>query len=69
MVSKLKTSCRLRSYMADLQVTLNEVLGKSKKLGCLQNSEFHLCRIVYSSRFFVMNINKLDLDWKNYQHY
>ena len=69
MVKKLKIFYRPRSYMVDFRVTLDEVLGKSKKLGCLQNINFDLCRIVYSSRFFVMNIIKLDLDWKNYQHY
>ena len=48
--------------MVDIWVTLNEVLGKSKKLGCLEIPDFDLCRIVYSSRFFVINIIKLELD-------
>ena len=69
MVKKLKKFGCLRSYMVDFPVTLNEVLGKSKKLGCLQNTDFDLCWIVYSSSFFVINIIKLDLEWKNYQHY
>ena len=48
--------------MVDFRVTLNEVLGKSSKLGCLQNTDFDLYRIVYSSRFFVINIIKVVLD-------
>ena len=69
MVTKLKIFCRLRLYIADLQVTLNEVLGKFKTLGSLQNIDFDLYHTVYSSRFFVINIIKLDLDWRNYHHY
>ena len=52
--------------MFDLRVTVNEVPGKSKKLDYQWNTDFDLCGIVYSSRFFVINIIKLDLDWKNY---
>ena len=47
--------------MVDFRVTLNEVLGKSKKLGCLENNDFDLCCIVYRSRSFVINIITMDL--------
>ena len=69
MVIKLKIFCRLSSNTVDLQVTLCQVLDKSKKLGRLLNTDFDMCRIISTSRFFVINKIKLDLRWKNYQHY
>ena len=65
MIRKLKIFCCLRSNIdlqVDLQVTLNEVLTKSKKLGCPENTDLDLCPIVFSWRFFVINITELKLD-------
>ena len=67
MIRKLNIFCCLRSnidLLVDLKVTLNEVLTKSKKLGCPENTDLDLCLypIVFSWKFFVINITELKLD-------
>ena len=59
----------LRPNMVDLWVTMNEENLKSKKLCCLWNTYFDLCGVFPSLRFFEINLIKLNLDWKYFQHY
>lgn len=58
MIRKRKVFCRLRSNTEGLQMKLNEVQGKSKKLDYLWNTDFELCRMVFSLKFFVITIIK-----------
>ena len=52
MIRKRKVFCRLRSNTEDLQMKLNEVQGKSKKLDYLWSTDFELSRMVFSLKFF-----------------
>lgn len=60
MVKEFKTCCP--------QVTQNEVQSKTKKLPAAYETYFDFSHTIPSSWIFVINIIKLNLDWKNYQH-
>ena len=54
----------------DLPVILNEVLGKYKIfLGAYKIIFSNSAHTVTRFKIFVINIIKINLDWKNYHHY
>ena len=60
----------VRKHTVDLQVTLNEVVGKYKTLSRAYKIIISNCaHKITSFRVFVINIIKMNLDWKNCHHY
>ena len=72
MVKKHTKNCSVPLVLTtvDLQVILNEVLGKYKILpGAYKIIVLNSAHTITSFRVFVINIIKLNLDWKNCYYY
>ena len=71
MVSKRTKICPVPLFptTVDLQVILNEVLGKCKIiLGAYKMNILNSVHTIASFRVFVINIIKMNLEWKNCHH-
>ena len=71
MVSKHTKNCPvpLVPTTVDLQVILYEVLGKYKILPGVKIIISNSAHKITSFRVFVINIIKMNFDWKNCHHY
>ena len=72
MVRKRTKICPIPLFTTtvDLEVILNEVLGKYKIiLGAYRMNILNYAHTIASFRVFVINIIKMNIEWKNYHHY